>query len=93
MHKNEILVFMQYDSDWRSAARYTFHTAITDPTVNDMKEVPPRESIEARLIAFFPDFEPNTIPQIGIKEPIFSEEEVIKKAIKGIHDSIKAPGL
>ena len=32
MMKDEVLVFMQYDSDYQSSVRYTFHTAIYDPT-------------------------------------------------------------
>lgn len=67
MTKNELLIFMQYDSDWKSPSRHCFHTGIRDPTVKNMTmDVPERQSIECRLLAFFPNFEPNTIPQIGI---------------------------
>ena len=53
MDKNEILVFIQHDSDCTSHARCGFYAAIRDPTVKNMKDVPPKESIEARLVAFF----------------------------------------
>ena len=61
MHKNECILFIQYDSYVKSKARHTFHTSIKDPNCNDKKFV--RESIETRLIAFFDDFKPNTIKE------------------------------
>eukprot|EP01084_Bolivina_argentea_P081718 147951_1 len=62
MNKNELLVFIQYDSDFTVPSRFGFHTAIKDPNISD--KCVPRESIEARLIAFFPYHTPNTIPNI-----------------------------
>eukprot|EP01083_Nonionella_stella_P306865 1076370_1 len=63
MNKNELLVFMQYDSDFHSQSRHVFHTAIYDPTYDDSNNTDfSRESIELRLAAFFPTHSPNTIP-------------------------------
>lgn len=50
MTRNEALVFKCYDSD-RNVARFTAHSAFQDPT--SPPEAPPRESMEARLLAFF----------------------------------------
>lgn len=85
MKKNELLVFMQYDSDFQAASRFGFHTAIQDPTADPVNG-PKRESIDARIIAFFPKHTPNTIP-IRIKE------SPIETAVKGISAGIKMPDL
>ena len=91
MEKNELLCFMQYDSDHKAPSRYGFHTAIKDPTAGKLQKCPPRESIETRLIAFFPDFEPNTIPVL--KEEKLDEESVIKEAVKGTKNGITVPRI
>lgn len=61
----EAIVFMQYDSDCRRPCRYTFHTSLADPNgpVNFN-----RESIELRLVAWFPDPDPlnNTLPDFSV---------------------------
>eukprot|EP00929_Paragymnodinium_shiwhaense_P094315 TRINITY_DN54814_c1_g1_i1.p1 TRINITY_DN54814_c1_g1~~TRINITY_DN54814_c1_g1_i1.p1 ORF type:complete len:581 (+),score=74.91 TRINITY_DN54814_c1_g1_i1:84-1745(+) len=53
MTKDELLIFKQYDSDAAAPARCAVHCAIEDPAVDST--APPRESIEVRAIAFFPD--------------------------------------
>ena len=53
MHKDELLVFKQYDSDPRARARYCFHTAFNDPAIP--KDAPSRQSIEVRAVALFND--------------------------------------
>eukprot|EP00928_Gymnodinium_smaydae_P020892 TRINITY_DN18082_c0_g2_i1.p1 TRINITY_DN18082_c0_g2~~TRINITY_DN18082_c0_g2_i1.p1 ORF type:complete len:844 (-),score=111.38 TRINITY_DN18082_c0_g2_i1:160-2691(-) len=64
MTADEALIFMQYDSDPRRRCRYTTHTSLT---VNDMFTNYPRESIEVRLVAFFPqDFD--TMPDMTMPE-------------------------
>lgn len=62
MTRDEVLIFKQYDSDPTQTGRSCFHTAITlpDAPVN----APQRESIEIRALAFFPDHEPNTCPDL-----------------------------
>lgn len=50
MTRNEALVFKCYDSR-KDVARFTAHSAFTDPTTP--ADAPPRESIEARILAFF----------------------------------------
>lgn len=52
MRTEEILIFKNYDSREDGTARFTPHTAFDDPgtPVNS----PPRESIETRVLAFFP---------------------------------------
>lgn len=52
MMKDEVLMFTQFDSDPKAPARFCFHTAFNDPTVDPA--LPARESIECRAICFFP---------------------------------------
>src|SRR6185312_15250763 len=51
MRRDEALVFKVYDSDKSGRARWTAHTAFTDPT--SPPNARPRESIEIRTLAFF----------------------------------------
>eukprot|EP01084_Bolivina_argentea_P120422 213450_1 len=67
MKKNEMLVFIQYDTDFKSTSRFAFHTAIYDPTFDSTEKEFVRESIELRLVAFFPKYTPNTIPSLHFK--------------------------
>ncbi len=53
MTPNEVLMFKVFDSDPAATARYTAHTAFEDP--NTPPNARPRESIEARALAFFDD--------------------------------------
>lgn len=64
MEKNEVLLFKQYDTDYRNASRLSFHMAIKDPlAASDLPmDYPARESIEVRLLAFFPDADIDTVP-------------------------------
>ena len=49
--RNEAIVFKVYDSEKDGRARWTAHTAFTDPT--SPPNARPRESIEIRTLAFF----------------------------------------
>lgn len=60
MHKGEVVLMKQFDSDTTLSGRSCFHTAFTDPTAS--ANAPPRESVEVRAVAFFPDHVPNTCP-------------------------------
>ncbi len=51
MTRDEALVFKVYDSAKDGRARFTAHTAFTDPAT--APGAPPRQSIEARALAFF----------------------------------------
>lgn len=51
MQRNEAMVFKCYDSMKDGRARWTAHCAFDDPTAP--ANVPPRESIEMRTLAFF----------------------------------------
>jgi hypothetical protein len=51
MRRDEALVFKVFDSAKDGRARFTAHTAIADP--NTPAGAPPRQSIEARALAFF----------------------------------------
>ena len=51
MHRDEALVFKVYDSAKDGRARWSAHSAFTDPT--SASDAPPRESIEIRAFAFF----------------------------------------
>eukprot|EP00658_Telonema_sp_P-2_P033261 TRINITY_DN24449_c0_g1_i1.p1 TRINITY_DN24449_c0_g1~~TRINITY_DN24449_c0_g1_i1.p1 ORF type:complete len:452 (-),score=109.30 TRINITY_DN24449_c0_g1_i1:140-1495(-) len=59
---DEALVFMQYDSDPTRKCRYTFHTSLT--VSNGYRDFP-RESVEVRLLAFFPQ-EENSMPDMTL---------------------------
>jgi hypothetical protein len=83
MSKNEILMFMQYDSDPSARARYTFHSSIRDQSLSSAAGTTPRESIEVRIIAFFPDYHINTMP-----EHIYGEDDLIESAVSKILLSI-----
>lgn len=52
MHRDELLLFKQFDSHPAVPTRYVFHCAFTDPSADVQAQ--PRESIEVRAIAFFP---------------------------------------
>ncbi len=51
MRRDEALVFKVYDSQRDGRARFTAHTSFVDPT--SPPGAPPRQSIEARTLAFF----------------------------------------
>ena len=51
MRRDEALVFKVYDSAKDGRARFTPHTAFDDPSTPP--GTPPRQSIEARALAFF----------------------------------------
>lgn len=49
--RNEAIVFKVYDSEKDGRARFTPHTSFDDPSTP--QDAPPRQSIEARALAFF----------------------------------------
>ena len=51
MRRNEALVFKVYESAKDGRARFTAHSSFNDP--NTPLDAPPRQSIEARTLAFF----------------------------------------
>jgi hypothetical protein len=51
MRRDEAIVFKVYDSAKDGRARFTPHTSFDDPT--SPAGAPPRQSIEARALAFF----------------------------------------
>jgi hypothetical protein len=51
MRRDEALVFKVFDSARDGRARFTAHTSFDDPTAPP--NAPPRQSIEARALAFF----------------------------------------
>ena len=61
MTRDEVLLFKQQDSDRTRPGRSCFHTAFRDRTAR--LDAPPRESIEVRAVAFFPDHLPNSCPK------------------------------
>jgi len=60
MTKSEAILFKQWDSDPERETNLCFHSAFEDPTTP--KDAPSRQSIEIRMMAFFPDHVPNTCP-------------------------------
>lgn len=65
MTADEVLIFTQYDSEPHNKCRYTFHSSVS---VNDGTMDYQRESIEVRCLAFFPDAENNTLPDLTLPE-------------------------
>ncbi|MNC93041.1 hypothetical protein D3C83_95820 [compost metagenome] len=51
MRREEALVFKVFDSEKDGRARFTAHTSFNDPSTPP--DAPPRQSIEARALAFF----------------------------------------
>ena len=51
MQTDEALLLKCFDSDTSGRARYTAHSAFSDPTTPP--DAPARESIEARTLVFF----------------------------------------
>ena len=51
MQANEAMLLKCYDSETDGRARFTAHSAFTDPT--SPPDAPARESIEVRTLAFF----------------------------------------
>lgn len=51
MERHEALAFKCFDSTLSGVARFTAHTAFTDPTASPT--APPRESIEVRALVFY----------------------------------------
>jgi hypothetical protein len=51
MHRDEAIVFKVFDSEKERRARFTPHTSFDDPATPP--GAPPRQSIEARALAFF----------------------------------------
>jgi hypothetical protein len=50
MRPDEVLLLKCYDSETDGRARFTPHSAFTDPTTP--ADAPPRESIEPRTLVF-----------------------------------------
>jgi hypothetical protein len=76
MTREEVLVFKQWDSDPTKTGRICFHSAIVDPMARP--DAPPRESIEVRAIAVFPDSEANMCPSVTYPEPM-SPAKIVDK--------------
>ncbi len=52
LEPSEAILIKTYDSLEDGTARFSAHSAFDDPTAR--KDAPPRESIEARALVFFP---------------------------------------
>jgi hypothetical protein len=57
MKKDEVLFFVQFDSDPSRSSRFCFHTAFADPRVP--ASAPTRESMEVRAMCIFIEDDPN----------------------------------
>lgn len=82
MTKNEAIIFKQYDSDVSMNARYCFHTAIHDNKAPS--KAPARQSIEVRVIAFFPNHSPNTIVEMEDIDDL----SVVQRGEKKVFESV-----
>jgi hypothetical protein len=78
MQKDEVLLFTQFDSDPAARARFCFHTAFDDPTVDP--RLPQRQSVEVRVICFF---NPPT-PLLGA-DPVLQNK--LKDYVREVHPS------
>ena len=83
MVKDEVLLFMQYDSNPATPIRYTPHSSIT---LSSSPPKLPRLSLEMRCIAFFPDHQPSTIPDI-----ILSADEKINRSVFQLIQAVSHP--
>eukprot|EP01061_Rhynchopus_euleeides_P016549 TRINITY_DN27867_c0_g1_i1.p1 TRINITY_DN27867_c0_g1~~TRINITY_DN27867_c0_g1_i1.p1 ORF type:complete len:421 (+),score=138.33 TRINITY_DN27867_c0_g1_i1:172-1263(+) len=83
MVRSEILLFMQYDSNPASSARYCFHTAVKDPKAPAGAT---RMSCETRCIVFFPSHTPCTIPAVVTKG-----SEKVGRAIEKLTTALSYP--
>jgi hypothetical protein len=91
MTKSEVIFFKQWDSDPERPANMAFHTAFDDSTAPPGG--PPRQSIEVRLIAFFPDHNPKTCPskwKVSLMWFFMSATNANPMAFKGLAVGITA---
>ena len=79
MKKSEVLLFKIFDSDTTRPARCTFHTSFFNPHADP--SLPPRESIDMRCLAFFPDHEPNTCPPLGSEVSILLQKHKVSLTV------------
>merc|ERR1719231_509234 len=86
MQVDELLLFTQFDSDPLAPCRYCFHTAFEDPAVPG--NLPPRQSIEVRAIAFFPNYMRNA----PISRPIAMTGDVGRAAHRFAYAPIDMEG-
>lgn len=77
MTADEVLLFKNWDSDRDLTSRTIFHSSFKDP--NAPPNAKPRQSIEARGYAYFPDHEPDTCSML-VKDTndVPVEEGVVK---------------
>jgi hypothetical protein len=52
MQADEVVLIRCYDSALQGAKRFSAHTGFDDPTTPP--DAPPRESLEVRMLVFFP---------------------------------------
>ena len=94
MMQDEVLLFTQFDSDTNAPARFCFHTAFNDPTVDP--KLPQRESVEVRAIAFF---EPKVFePKDGVafsRHALIGElqRQLAQGAANGLVEASELPNL
>jgi hypothetical protein len=81
MTRDEILLFKQFDSDHMEPCRHTFHSAFK---MNNLEESV-RESCEVRCIAFFPNHEPNTIPEVLDEDLVARHVHRIMNSVNNFH--------
>jgi hypothetical protein len=60
MTKNKAILFKQMDSDWTKPGRICFHMSVADPAAP--ATVPPRESIELRMMCFWKNAAVDSMP-------------------------------
>lgn len=90
MKKDEVLMFKQFDSDPTQTSRFTFHSSFVDGNVR--ADLPPRESIETRVMAIFIDEEPTVkravLPKMVLeREPLFTlQSRLAARSSRGLLD-------
>ena len=93
MHKDELLIFKQFDSDPKARVRYCFHTALNDPTIP--KEAPARQSIEVRAVALFNNDAMMTPPPVvrNLSDEVFQARTAPAAAreVRSAHGKRKMP--
>mmetsp|Transcript_26872 Transcript_26872/g.41156 ORF Transcript_26872/g.41156 Transcript_26872/m.41156 type:complete len:452 (+) Transcript_26872:137-1492(+) len=97
MKSDEAIIFKHHDSDPTCRSGNAFHTSFTDPLASP-ETANTRQSIDLRVLCYFPDHTPNTCPEVGPKPTDEECAQVLAEAItemaRKIHLNLgKWPGL
>merc|ERR1712232_840888 len=93
MTKNEAIVFKQMDSDWTKSGRICFHMSVSDSSKLE-QNLPPRESIELRMMCFWKDADVDSMPtKENINASLIQDPVTITKINSWLESLITAVGI